>query len=535
MSKKKKTVIIGILGSTLDAASWAKEERWARWRPSISLCQQDDLLVNRFDLLFEPKFEKLAELTKSDITKVSPETTVQFHHVESEDWWDFEKVYGLLFDFIRNYKFDTQNEDYLIHITTGTHVAQICLFLLTESHWIPARLLQSEPPKGRRGDIGTYRVIDLDLSTYDIIAERFKQGRSDAVSYLKNGIVTRNDAFNHLIERIEQVAMLSSDPVLITGPTGAGKSQLARRIYELKKNRGTVKGAFVEVNSATLRGDQAMSTLFGHVKGSFTGATVDRPGLLKKADKGMLFLDEIGDLNPDEQAMLLRALEDKRFLPVGADAEVQSDFQLIAGTNHNLLSDVVNGTFRDDLLARINLWTFELPSLRKRPEDIEPNIEFELHQFASKTNKNVTFNREARELFLCFAKSSEATWRGNFRDLNGAIRRMATLSDGGRITENIVKEEISRLKSMWGIDFQNMNGDLIKMLSGNKVIEEIDRFDRVQLEDVLKVCKESRSLSEAGRTLFSQSRVKKQATNDADRLRKYLAKFGLTYETIVNV
>ena len=120
-------------------------------------------------------------------------------------------------------------------------------------------------------------------------------------------------------------------------------------------------GAFVEVNCATLRGDAAMSTLFGHVRGSFTGALRDRPGLLRAADGGVLFLDEVGELGPDEQAALLRAIEEKQFLPLGADREVRSDFQLIAGTNADLAAAVRVGRFREDLLARINMWTFRLP------------------------------------------------------------------------------------------------------------------------------------------------------------------------------
>ena len=121
-----------------------------------------------------------------------------------------------------------------------------------------------------------------------------------------------------MIEQIERVAIASRAPLLLTGPTGAGKSQLARRIFELKKARRQVAGEFVEVNCATLRGDGAMSALFGHVTGAFTGAVEDRPGLLRTADGGVLFLDEIGELGLDEQAMLLRALEEKTFLPVGA-------------------------------------------------------------------------------------------------------------------------------------------------------------------------------------------------------------------------
>src|SRR5690606_17169261 len=119
------------------------------------------------------------------------------------------------------------------------------------------------------------------------------------------------------------------------GPTGAGKSQLASRIYELKKRRRQVEGAFVEVNCATLRGDGAMSALFGHRRGAFTGAVTARRGLLKEADNGVLFLDEIGELGLDEQAMLLRAVEEGHFFPVGSDREESSHFQLITGTNRD--------------------------------------------------------------------------------------------------------------------------------------------------------------------------------------------------------
>lgn len=161
-----------------------------------------------------------------------------------------------------------------------------------------------------------------------------------------------------MIEQIEKVAIKSRAPILLNGPTGAGKSFLARRIFELKQARHQFSGAFVEVNCATLRGDTAMSTLFGHVKGAFTGARESREGLLRSANGGMLFLDEIGELGADEQAMLLKAIEEKTFYPFGSDRQVSSDFQLIAGTVRDLRQLVAEGKFREDLYARINLWTF---------------------------------------------------------------------------------------------------------------------------------------------------------------------------------
>lgn len=525
----KRTVVIGLLGTQLDQGR--NPNRWERWRPSVDLCRHDDLVVARFELLTQRRFQSLANHVAADIQQVSPETTVRLHDVPFRDPWDFEEVYGQLHDFARGYDFDREREDYLVHITTGTHVAQICLFLLTESHHIPGRLVQTSPPRGATAEPGTYSVIDLDLSRYDRLASRFRQEQEEDLSFLKSGIETRNDRFNALIERIERVAIASTAPILLTGPTGAGKSQLARRIYELKRRRAQITGPFVEVNCATLRGDQAMSALFGHVKGAFTGAAKDRAGLLRSADRGMLFLDEIGELGIDEQAMLLRAIEEKRFLPVGTDREVESHFELIAGTNRDLGRAVRSGRFRDDLLARIDLWTFALPGLRERPEDIEPNLAYELEQWARATGNRVDFNREARATFLEYATGPDAAWRSNFRDFNAAVTRMATLAQGGRIDEGLVREEIERLSASAGI-VERAEVERLEKLIGRERHAAIDNFDRAQLAHVVEVCARSRSLSDAGRHLYNVSRTRRSSTNDADRLRKYLQKFGLRWEDI---
>lgn len=462
---------------------------------------------------------------------MSPETSVEMRVLDFRDPWDFEEVYGKLLDFARAESFDPEVEDYLVHITTGTHVAQICLFLLTEARYLPGRLLQTQPERGTTNPAGTWSIIDLDLSRYDSIATRFAAASAESTSFLKSGIDTRSAAFNRMIDEIERVALRSKAPILLMGPTGAGKSLLARRIYELKKLKHQVVGPFVEVNCATLKGDSAMSALFGHRKGAFTGAVADRPGLLRSADKGMLFLDEIGELGLDEQAMILRAIEDKRFLPVGADKEAASDFQLIAGTNRDLGEAVAAGAFRDDLYARLNLWTFRLPGLADRREDIEPNLDYELDRFAEREGDRASFNKEARLRYLAFATSAEASWPGNFRDLAASITRMATLSPKGRIDLECVDAEIGRLRRLWSGQVDNGAGILTDVLDEQAIVE-MDLFDRVQLAEALRVCRASRSLSEAGRTLFNASRARRSSSNDADRLRKYLARFGLDWGAV---
>lgn len=528
----KPAVVIGLLGTTLDAASRGAT-RWNKWRPTVDLCRHDDLIVSRLELLYEPSFNALADSVTRDIAQVSPETEVRSHHVEFGDPWDFEEVYARLHDFARSYPFAPQREDYLVHITTGTHVAQICLFLLAEARYLPARLLQTSPPKKSDPGPGHCRIIDLDLSRYDKIASRFGSEHREGVSLLKAGIDTKSRVFNELIARIERVAIRSKAPILLNGPTGSGKTVLARRIFELKSQRRQVDGRFVEVNCATLRGDQAMSMLFGHAKGAFTGASRVRAGLLKEADGGVVFLDEIAELGLDEQAMLLRAIEDRRFLPMGSDRETHSNFQLIAGSNRDLRARVREGSFRDDLLARIDLWTFELPGLAARPEDIPPNLEYELDRYAEREGTRVIFNKEARSRFLSFATSAEAAWMGNFRDFSAAVERMATLAAGARINQAVVQEETNRLKRAWagaapGRDERGLIDDVL----GAGASEDLDRFDQVQLAEVIRTCRAARSLSEAGRRLFAASRRTRKSINDADRLRKYLARFELDWDQV---
>ncbi|WP_374368595.1 RNA repair transcriptional activator RtcR [Dongia sp.] len=526
----KSLTVIGFLGSTLDASKFGPS-RWNKWRPTVGLTMHPDLRVDRFVMLYGTPHSRLAEYVAEDIASVSPETKVDMRLLDFRNPWDFEEVYGKLLDFARGETFDPESEDYLVHITTGTHVAQICLFLLTEARYLPGRLLQTQPERGSTDPAGKWSVIDLDLSRYDSIATRFAVASAESTSFLKSGIETRNANFNRMIDEIEHVASRSRAPILLMGPTGAGKSLLARRIHDLKKLKHQVAGPFVEVNCATLKGDSAMSALFGHRKGAFTGAVADRPGLLRSADKGMLFLDEIGELGLDEQAMILRAIEDKRFLPVGGDKESSSDFQLIAGTNRDLGDAVASGIFREDLYARLNLWTFRLPGLADRREDIEPNLDYELDRFAEREGQRASFNKEARQRYLAFAASSEAVWQGNFRDLAASVTRMATLSPKGRIDLVCVEMEIQRLRRLWAVR-ADKGADTLAEVLDDQAIDSLDLFDRVQLAEAIRVCKVSRSLSEAGRALFNVSRTKRASANDADRLRKYLARFNIDWGAI---
>jgi transcriptional regulatory protein RtcR len=380
------------------------------------------------------------------------------------------------------------------------------------------------------------RTAELESSLAEL--DRLRRKLQAENSYLQQEIgaemrdvVGSSRALRAVLDQVARVA-LSDTTVLINGETGTGKELIARAVHDASPRR---ERPLVKLNCAAISAGLVESELFGHVKGAFTGALKDRPGLLRAASGGVLFLDEIGEMGIDEQTMLLRALEEKTFFPLGGDREVRSEFQLIAGTNRDLAVMVREGRFREDLLARINLWTFRLPSLRERAEDIEPNLEYELSEYARRNGALVTFSREARAHFLKFAVSADARWQGNFRDLNGAITRMATLAPGGRISTQVVEEEVERLSSTWSgwkSAGSDDGGQSLEELLGAEMLEEIDLFDRLQLAAVIKVCRECRTLSEAGRTLFGSSRERKKTANDADRLRKYLSRFSLSWDQL---
>ena len=236
--------------------------------------------------------------------------------------------------------------------------------------------------------------------------------------------------------------------------------------------------------------------------------------------------------------MLLKAIEEKHFYPVGSDKEVQSSFQLIAGTNRDLRREIRARRFREDLFARINIWNYPLPALADRREDIEPNIEHQLALASQELGRATRFNKEALSAYLAFAHSNEARWRGNFRDLAASIMRLATLAPQGRIQAEQVAAEIERLKWLWAEEADS--DDLLHKGSSEKADnypdkidwENLDLFDQLQLQNVIDECRKHQNMAQAGRALFHVSRNSRAKTNDSDRLRKYLQKFGLEWGDI---
>ena len=523
-----KTVMYSFLGSDLDAGF--TEKRWNRWRPNVGIAASTDPVIDTLVLLYDKRHFQLAELVAADarVASVSPGFEVVLKEVELNPY-DLKDTFLMMDELRASTEFDPDTQ-YLLNITTGTHIMQIACFLMIESKRWPGLLAQCGPTGTRKNIESTITLIDLDLRSFDPIMARYRMEDLEGEDWLKQGIPTLNLSFNSMVSKLQKVASKSHSAILLMGPTGAGKTAMARRLHSVKKDSGLLKGEFVEVNCATLRGDTLMSTLFGHKKGAFTGASDNREGLLRKANGGLLFLDEIGELGADEQAMLLHALEDKKFTPLGSDQVVNSDFQLIAGTNKDLLEAVQQGTFRADLLARINTWSFTMPGLRERLEDIEPNLTYELAKAQTKEGVCYRFPEQVRQRYLKFATSEDALWSGNFRDLAASVERMTTLCEGGVIDDGVVEEEIEMLKAAWQgharlTKSAAASTDLVaRVLPGHT----LNLFEHAQLNLVLCLCGAAKSYADLGRRVYGADVGK----NPSQRIRDFLAVHGLSLEDV---
>jgi two-component system nitrogen regulation response regulator NtrX len=239
-------------------------------------------------------------------------------------------------------------------------------------------------------------------------------------------------ALKEVREIIARVAPTNAR-VLITGENGSGKELVARAIHEASPRRGK---AFVEVNCAAIPSELIESELFGHMKGSFTGAVTDRAGKFELADNGTLFLDEVGDMSPSAQAKVLRALQEGVITRIGGAKPVQVDVRVIAATNKLLDEEIVAGRFREDLFYRLNVVPIQVPPLRERREDIPALVEHFVRQLAGAAGvAGRTFELGAIE------RLSDRTWPGNIRELRNAVERLLILAPGKMVTA----ADVSRL------------------------------------------------------------------------------------------
>tara|TARA_R110002073_G_scaffold320759_3_gene496408 strand:+ start:38131 stop:39438 length:1308 start_codon:yes stop_codon:yes gene_type:complete len=227
--------------------------------------------------------------------------------------------------------------------------------------------------------------------------------------------------------------------VLLTGESGTGKELFAQAIHRLSKRNGA---AFVPVNCAAIPEGLAESLLFGHVEGAFTGAHSTTTGVFAKADKGTLFLDEVGDFSPEIQVKLLRALQTGEVQPLGSAQSQTADVRVVAATSRDLPAMVAAGTFREDLYYRLAVIPIELPPLRDRPGDIEALIAHFLAAFATRHQvPSLALTDDAKRLLM------KASWPGNVRELQNAIERLVVLCEEDEIGTELVNRELETISA----------------------------------------------------------------------------------------
>jgi two-component system, NtrC family, response regulator HydG len=257
--------------------------------------------------------------------------------------------------------------------------------------------------------------------------------RKDFVTDTNEFLVGISPRTRELYQQIELVAPTNYS-VILYGESGTGKEVMAKTIHQNSKRSDK---PFIAVDCGTISRELAASELFGHIKGSFTGALADKEGIFEVADGGTLFLDEVSNLPLDVQATLLRVIQERKFKRVGSNKDITTDTRVIVASNENLKEAYQNGKFREDLYHRFNEFSISIPPLRERKEDITLFADFFLKKVCTELNKQLDgFDEEVTQLFLSY------NWPGNLREFRNVIRRAGLLSTAGKITANVLPWEI---------------------------------------------------------------------------------------------
>ncbi len=283
-------------------------------------------------------------------------------------------------------------------------------------------------------------------------------------------ILGSSKAINNILEIINRVAPIETR-VLITGENGTGKELVAKAIH--KKSARNDK-AFIEVNCAAIPNELIESELFGHEKGSFTGAIQQRIGKFELANRGTIFLDEIGDMSLQAQAKVLKAIEDNKIERVGGAKKIEIDVRIIAATNKNLKEEIEKGNFREDLYHRLNVIPIQIPPLREHTDDIPILVEHFTKEILNKHKKPmIEFNEDAIKYF------QELPWSGNIRELRNTVERIIILVDNKIITKKDIEFLLSPDKTSLGdiIDTSNSFQDFKEKAERAFIVKQLNAND----------------------------------------------------------
>ncbi len=387
---------------------------------------------DRAILFSNPDTATRAEETQGALEKQYPDLDVQVRHLELDDPTNYFKILKALRSELDDLLNKMGPADYVIGAASGTPQMHACWVLLAASGEIPARILQVRPPQFVTDDLPAIHEIDPTDTEFPTIRSKLwadvdlgdEAETEPSVLIERIGIVGDHPAMARALETASLLAR-SDVPVLILGESGTGKEKIASLIHQLSDRAGR---AFVPVNCAAIPEQLAESTLFGHVKGAFTGAVRSSEGKFAAAHQGTLFLDEVGELTTEIQAKLLRAVQDGTIEPLGSGITKKVDVRLVTATNCDLKEAVARGDFRDDLYYRLAVGEVRLPPLRERRSDITKLAIHFLDEFNRQTRKPRRFAPEALAALQAYG------WPGNVRELRNVVHRSALLCRNKELT-----------------------------------------------------------------------------------------------------
>lgn len=299
--------------------------------------------------------------------------------------------------------------------------------------------------------------------------ERLKEELSERYSF--SNIIGKSEPMRKVFEMI-RLSGPSKSNILLTGESGTGKELAARAIHHSSPR---ARNAFVTVNSGSLPPELLESNLFGHVKGAFTGAIATKRGLFEVANGGTVFLDEIGNINLDTQAKLLRVIQEKEFMRLGAVETIRVDVRIVAASNADLGHMMKEGTFREDLFYRLNVITIDMPPLRRRREDIPLLIQHFLRKYTEENKKRIhEVVADAMHILM------DHPWPGNVRELENTIERAIVLSTGDRITVDLLPDSLRFLRP---VDQPTM----IVPLDGLSLKDSVSDYERSMIQQALEL------------------------------------------------
>jgi two-component system response regulator HydG len=319
----------------------------------------------------------------------------------------------------------------------------------------------------------------------EAVSNRPAQPENQKIDHVKGA----SEVSKQLHEFVRLVAPTNMS-VLIEGQSGTGKENVARTIHQLSPR---AKGPFVAVDCGTLSKELASSELFGHIKGAFTGASIDKMGQFEAANKGTIFLDEVGNLTYDVQVKLLRAIQERIVQPIGSNKEIKVDVRIITATNDDLLEGVRDGHFREDLYHRLNEFKMKVPSLKERNEDLPEFLDYFRAAANAELDKKVKgFDQQVLDLF------NQYEWPGNLRELRNVVKRAVLLTKGDVIKVDSIPEEMLQSLS----EHKKQNAGPVYDLKALQEIQERETIVKTLQEVRYNKSKAARILNIDRKTLY---------------------------------